>query len=189
MWKICFNDLQNITWETACYSKWFILSVCTLPASDCVCFELHSGALIFPWRCYSMWFSFTYATFGIKTQCTFLHKAETPRCSCECACVHACVHVHLLQLLKWEVGEREGIYQNHLTAHNSLSWLPAGSLIRIILTWLLLCLICFSEWYQARNTFRYIVQHIHFCLLYEPLFQRLSVSCVEFFIIIYYCNL
>lgn len=62
-------------------------------------------------------------------------------CLCERARVHACVHLHLLKNLKWGVGEREGIYQNHLTALNSLSWLLAGSPIKIILTWLLLRLI------------------------------------------------
>ena len=93
------------------------------------------------------------------------------QCLCKCACVHACVLMHLLKSLKWELWEGEGIYQNHLTAHNSLCWLLAGSPIKIIWTWLLLCLICFFEDINTLpgNIFRHTVDHICFCLLSESL--------------------
>lgn len=85
-------------------------------------------------------------------------------CSCMCACAPAYIS-------KMRGAERERIYQNHLTARSNLSWLLAESHIEIILTWLLLCLICFFAFSRdisshPRNLFRYIVQHAAaaFCL-------------------------
>lgn len=70
----------------------------------------------------------------------------------DCACASVLVFMHVctctcwnIQNAKWE--KRKGICQNHLTAHNSLSWLLAVSPIKIILARLLLCLICFFERY------------------------------------------